>query len=257
MTMKVLIIEDEDSAASRLKNLINTIRPEVEILGVIDSISEALQWFSQNNLPNLIFMDIQVSDGLSFSIFDKININCPIIFTTAYNGYAIKAFEVNSIDYLLKPIYEDKLTKSFEKYDLLSKLWAQEGFQSQFTSFLKTIKNNHGEYKTRFLIKKVDSLLVIPVHEIAWFIAESKEVFLVTRNNQYHAISDTIEKIEKQLDPKEFYRINRQYIVSINSVAKIYNYFNYKLKIELAPPSENIIILDRKKVGDFKKWLNG
>jgi len=157
----------------------------------------------------------------------------------------------------LKPIYEDKLAKSFEKYDLLSKLWSQEGFQSQFTSFLKAIKNNYGEYKTRFLIKKVDSLIVIPVHEIAWFIAESKEVLLVTRHNQYHAISDTMEKIEKQLDPKEFYRINRQYIVSISSVAKIYNYFNYKLKLELDPPSGNVIILDRKKVSDFKKWLNG
>jgi two-component system LytT family response regulator len=164
---------------------------------------------------------------------------------------------VNSIDYLLKPIYEDKLTKSFEKHDLLCKLWAQEGFQSQFSSFLKTLKNNYAEYKTRFLIKKVDSLIVIPVHEIAWFIAESKEVLLVTRNNQYHAISEPLEKIEKQLDPKEFYRINRQYIVSISSVAKIHNYFNYKLKIELTPSTENVIILDRKKVSDFKKWLNG
>ena len=255
--MKVLIIEDEESAASRLKNLIVKIRPEVEILGVIDSISDALQWFRQNALPNLIFMDIQVSDGLSFSIFDKININCPIIFTTAYNEYAIRAFEVNSIDYLLKPVYEDKLIKSFEKYDQLCKLWAQEGFQSQFTSFLKTIKNNYGEYKTRFLVNKADSLIVIPVHEIAWFVAENKEVLLVTRNNQRHVIAEPLEKIEKQLDPKEFYRINRQYIVSISSVAKIYNYFNYKLKIKLDPPSEHVIILDRKKVGDFKKWLNG
>ena len=255
--MKILIIEDEDSAASRLKNMIIKIKPDVEILGVIDSITDALQWFDQNPLPDLIFMDIQLSDGLSFSIFDKIKIKCPIIFTTAFDEYAVKAFEVNSIDYLLKPIYEDKLTKSFEKYNFLNKLWVQEGFQSQFASFLETMKNNHAGYKTRFLIHKADSLIVVPVHEIAWFVAENKEVLLITKNNQQYMLTDSLEKIEHCLDPKEFYRINRQYIVSIHSIAKIDNYFNYKLKLKLNPPSENDIILDRKKVGDFKKWLNG
>ncbi|MBL4561479.1 MAG: response regulator transcription factor [Labilibaculum sp.] len=255
--MKILIIEDEDSVASRLKNQIAKLKPEAEILEVIDSIADAVKWFDQNHLPDLIFMDIQLSDGLSFSIFEKVNISCPIIFTTAYDEYAVKAFEVNSIDYLLKPIYEDKLAVSFKKYNSLQKSWAQNDFQSQFSSFLDTMKINTAGYKTRFLINKADSLIVVPVNEIAWFVAEHKETLLITKNNQQHIITNSLEKIEKQLDPKEFYRINRQYIVSIHSIAKINNYFNYKLKLHLDPPTKDNIILDRKKVGDFKRWLNG
>ncbi len=257
--MRLLIIEDEEDAVLRLQKLIKKVKPEAEIIGSLDSVQDSVSWLQDNPLPDLIFMDIQLSDGISFSIFDEIqNITCPVIFTTAYDEYAVKAFEVNSIDYLLKPVNEEKLARSFEKYDLLlQNVTPENHFSRQFTSFLTTMNQYNPKYKTRFLIKKIDSMVVVPVDDIAWFFADNKEVVLTTKNNQRHIISESLERIEKQLDPKEFHRINRQYIVSVHSIKNISNYFNYKLKIRLEPPTDKEIILGRKKVAEFKTWLAG
>lgn len=255
--MRILIIEDEDNVASRLCNLIKKIVPEANILDIIESVEDAINWFSCNPHPDLIFMDIQLSDGLSFSIFEKTEkIKCPIIFTTAFDEYAIKAFEVNSIDYLLKPIYEDKLKRSLEKYESLKKQWVTNDFQQQLSTALGSISNNPLNFKSRFLIHRPDSLIVVPITDVAWFMANEKEVMLVSTKNERYILGQPLDKVEKQLDPKLFFRINRQFIISIGSIEKISNYFNYKLKIYLKPPAEQEIVVGRKKVPIFKQWLN-
>lgn len=254
--MKVLIIEDEKNAAIRLTNLINNINPEIEILDHLGSIESSVKWFVSNPKPDLIFLDIQLEDGLSFRIFDEVKVDCPIIFTTAFDEFAIKAFELNSIDYLLKPITEEKLIRSIDKLKKLQNSFDNNLLRSQMTEMLKIYQNPEINYKTRFLIHKNDGLITVPIEDIAFFIAENKEVQLITYENDHYFVNETLDKLEKQLNPVCFFRINRQYIISISSIDKITNYFNYKLKLILKPKTDNDIIVGRKKVKEFKEWLN-
>lgn len=254
--MKVLIIEDEKNAAIRLSNLIKNINPEIEILDYLGSIESSVKWLVTNPQPDIVFLDIQLEDGLSFRIFDKVKVDCPIIFTTAFDEFAIKAFELNSIDYLLKPITEEKLIKSINKLKKLENSFNSGLLRSQMAEMLKTYQNPEIKYKTRFLIHKTEGLVIVPIEDVAYFIAENKEVQLITYNNEHHFVNDSLDKLEKQLNPDFFFRINRQYILSINSIEKITNYFNYKLKLTLKPATDNDIIVGRKKVKEFKEWLN-
>ena len=254
--MNILIIEDEENAAIRLEKLVKKIKPDIHVLDVLDSVESSIQWFLSNPSPELIFMDIQLADGLSFSIFEKVKVECPIIFTTAFDKFAIKAFEVNSIDYLLKPINEEKLVKSLDKLNHLSSKWAQTNFATDAYQILHNLKNTGKSYRTRFLIQKADYYNVIPIEKVAWFIAEHKEIILVDTSNNRYFINNSLDQLEKELDPSAFFRVNRQYLVSINAIKKINNYFNYKLKIELHPVTETDVIVGRRKVSSFKEWLD-
>ena len=255
--MNILIIEDEQHAATRLIKLIKAINNSFIIIEIIDSVEWAIEWFQNNKQPDLIFLDIQLSDGLSFNIFKKVKVNSPIIFTTAYDEYALQAFELNSIDYLLKPIDNEKLKKSINKYNQLSNNLNKKEINFDAEKLLEALQIAKTEYRTRFLVNKGSSLIVINVEEIAYFFTEDKQVFITTINNKKYILNTTLDKLEKELEAKKFYRANRQYLVSVNSIKEIHNYFHYKLKLELNPkPEHDEIIISKSKSSDFKDWIS-
>jgi len=255
--MNVLIIEDEIRAAKRLKNLITSIEENINVLSILDGIDNSVQWFRNNPHPDLLFLDIQLSDGLSFNIFKQVNVNCPVVFTTAYDEYALKAFELNSIDYLLKPINIEKLKKSIDKYHKLKQNFISGNFNPDLNKILSNLSMNSKVYKSRFLINKPDSLVLVNTSDIAYFYAEEKVTFIITKDNKRHILDDSLDKTIIDLDPSQFYRINRQVIVSINCISKINNYFNYKLKLDLTPKRDNLnTVISRAKVKEFKEWVS-
>lgn len=252
--MKVLIIEDEKRAAQRLVNLIEETDKNIVVLDILESIEESVNWLTANTQPDLIFLDIHLSDGLSFSIFNKVNISSPIVFTTAYDEYSLKAFDLNSIDYLLKPIDKTKLERSLTKWKNFHRSTVNQN--NDLKTLLETIKSKNKIFKTRFLISKADSFLIVPTDEIAYFYSEEKLSFIKTHNNMRHMLDESLDTIYDSLDPSIFFRINRQIIISINSIKAIHNYFNYKLKLDITPPTENLnTVISRLKVSEFKEWV--
>lgn len=254
--MKALIIEDEDLAAKRLMKLLNEIEPELSLYGPIDTIEGAVKHLDSNAAYDLIFLDIQLADGKSFLIFDKVKVNVPIIFTTAYDEFAIRAFELNSIDYLLKPINTEKLRNALDKFKKVKDFYTNDSTGKDIMEMIRTLQMPT-KYKTRFLVNKGDTLIPVPAQDIAYFYAEDKVVFLVTHENKKYLINYTIEDLEQKLDPKHFFRVNRQFLTSLSSIKKVHNYFNYKLKLELQPDSGIEVIVSKARTSDFKGWMNG
>jgi len=255
--MNTLIIEDEQLAANRLIKLIKAIDGNVNIIDVIDSVELSIEWFQKNKHPDLIFLDIQLSDGLSFNIFKKVEVNSPVIFTTAFDEFALKAFELNSVDYLLKPIDEFKLAQSIKKYKKVRSGFTKNEINFDAKKLLEALQKSEPEYKTRFLVNKGSSLIVVDIENIAYFFTEDKLVFITTNDNKKYSINTTLDKLEKELEPRKFYRANRQYLISVKSIKEIHNYFNYKLKLELNPkPVSEDIIISKSKVSDFKGWIS-
>lgn len=261
--MKVLIIEDEAPASRRLRKLINEIDTTIEILAVLDSIESSVQWLEQNPAPEIIFMDIQLADGVSFDIFEQIQIQTPIIFTTAYDNYSLKAFKVNSIDYLLKPINKDELTQSIHKFRQLKSQFSADSYQQQIGNLLETLSANttgqtkQTNYKNRFLVKLGDRLESVPEANIGYFQAKDKIVLLTTRQDKKYSVDYSLDDLERLLNPACFFRINRQFIVRIDAIQSIHNYFHGKLKIMLAPAvKDQDIIISREKSTQFKQWLD-
>ncbi len=252
--MKLLIIEDEFHAAQRLQKLIKQILDKHEILAVIDSVEDAVEWFSEHPSPDLIFMDIQLADDLSFSIFQKVEVNAPVIFTTAFDQYSLKAFKVNSIDYLLKPIDEVELADAIGKYQKINKL----GMTASMATFTKLIEsvNLQKAYKERFLIKQKDSYSFVLADEIAFFYSEDSVTFLVSETGKRYVFDATLSSIEKEVDPKKFFRINRKQLVHIKSIDRISAHFNNRLKLKLKQGSDVDTLVSRDKVPSFKNWLN-
>lgn len=252
--MKILIIEDEMPAACRLQQLIKAERPEAEILPAIESVEEAVKTINGfSDLPDLFFMDIQLADGLSFDIFAQTNITSPVIFTTAYDQYTLKAFKVNSVDYLLKPIDPDELRASLDKYDRL--------FGKTFHYEPKVIQNllqnlPQQEYKERFLIKTGQQISFVATPEIRYFYSEDGLVFVRTASGKKHPVDYTLEQLEGLLNPKKFFRINRKAILSIESILKIAPYLNNRLFLETTPAAPFDLIVSRDRVNDFKNWLD-
>ena len=251
--MKVLIIEDEAPAARRLAQLIKECKPNVEILEHIDSVEGAVEWFNNNSVPDLAFMDIQLADGLSFEIFEAVQVKCPVIFTTAYDDYAIKAFKVNSIDYLLKPIDKNELSRAFAKYD---ELQDKNAPAIDISEIVKTL-NKQQNYKNRFLVKQGQRLIPVEAEQIAYFFAEDKLVFLVTIDSHKYIVDYTLEQLEQQLDPQHFFRANRKIITSMPAVKDIHLSFNGKLKIYLKPDLKKgeDIFVSRERAPEFKTWM--
>lgn len=251
--MKVLIIEDELPAARRIEQLVRQQRPQAEILGVIDSISEAVKWFAQNPAPELILMDIHLADGLSFDIFQLIQIQSMVIFTTAYDQYAIRAFKVNSIDYLLKPIDAEELRGALDKFDSMRGN-APTFDYSMLNQMLDNLKNRN--YRERFLVKFGNAFTYIQAQDMRFCYAEDSLVFTRMADGKKYNLDHTLEQLEQVLNPVHFFRINRKILLHIDAVDKIHPYFNNRLKLELLPSPGFEIVVSRERVQDFKNWID-
>ncbi|WP_348810921.1 LytR/AlgR family response regulator transcription factor [Flavobacterium maritimum] len=254
--MTTIIIEDEKPAARLLQRKLEKLNVEVGVM--LHSVEEALGWFSKNTHPDLIFLDIQLSDGLSFEIFEKIEIKSAVIFTTAYDEYALRAFKLNSIDYLLKPIDEDDLEIAVSKFkDRLPKReTGSRDFMMDFEQIKKMLSNPFEKnYKKRFTIRIGQHLKVIPTDEIECFFSENKGTYLHTFDNRNYLIETTLELLEQELDPSEFYRVSRKFIVPLKAIKEIVVYSNSRLKVILPSYSSDEVIVSREKVSDFKTWI--
>jgi DNA-binding LytR/AlgR family response regulator len=251
--MNILIVEDEHHAVKRLVNLIQQIRPKANILISIDTVEDTVEWLTNHPAPDLAFFDIQLADGLSFDIFTKVNVTHPIIFTTAFDEYAIRAFKVNSVDYLLKPIQEEELAHAFQKFE---QLYQHQPAQYDVQSIQQMLKNIiQKEYTERFLVKVGQQMTHIDVAQIAYFFSENSLTFLKTFSTQKHLLDYTLDQIEEMLRPKLFFRINRKVIIHVNAIERVAPYFNNRLALQINPKSAIDLIVSRHRVKDFKRWL--
>lgn len=252
--MKILIIEDEAPAFRRLQKVLEEINPDIEIVEVIDSVEESVKWFDGNASPDLIFMDIQLSDGISFEIFEKIKITRPVIFTTAFDEYMLKAFKVNSIDYLLKPVKKEELTASLQKYNDLKNSFSSSE-KPDLNTLIGQIRMDDRKYKSRFLIKQGERLISVETVDIAYFYTRNGVVYLVTLEDKKYLMDSNLDELMNQLDPEKFYRANRQYLVSFQSINATHKYHKGKLLIELYQKTDDPVTVSVEKSSDFKNWL--
>jgi two-component system, LytTR family, response regulator len=249
--MKVIIIEDERPAAEMLLLSIKACNSNIELLAVLGSVQASVEWLQQNALPDLIFMDIQLTDGLSFKIFEYVKIDCPVIFTTAYDDYWQQAFEYNSIDYLLKPVHQKKLETTFKKYDSI-----KQYFASNFQSLMQYHQNPSAEkIKKRFLVKRGVDYVSVKVEDIAYFYAVHKLVCMVDKNGQKFILDKSLADLEKEIESAVFYRANRKYLINISAIKKIKTYPKSKLQLEIEPSVEEEVIISQENVSDFKNWI--
>lgn len=249
--MNYLIIEDEKLSAERLAGMVKRLFPDFVLLKTLDSVKSAVKWLSQNEHPQLAFFDIQLADGLSFEIFEQISIQFPVIFTTAFNEYAIKAFKVNSIDYLLKPIDEDELKGAVNKF----KSNSGKSNKIEHETIALALSKLTNTYKSRFLVKVGEHLRMVEIEDVAVFISMEKSTFLRTYNGRDYGIDFTLEQIESLVDPKKFFRVNRKFIVDIKSIQDIIAYSNSRLKLKLTIATDEDVIVSRERVAEFKEWL--
>lgn len=249
MIQNVLIIEDEKPNADRLKRLIHTAFPHLNILAVLECVGECIEWFRENEHPDVVMMDVRLSDGLSFEIFEKVEVKSPVIFTTAYDEYAVRAFKYNSIDYLLKPVDPKELQAAFEK--LMSQNAQKSPSLEGLLNFL-----HPKTFRTRFLLPYKDGYKTLLVSDIAYFYSEFKITRVKLYNGSEEVVPHTLEELEQQLDPKSFFRANRQFIVHMDAIQQVHNHFNGKLKVDIRNNPETEIIVSREKAGLLKNWLD-
>ena len=249
--INILIIEDEEPAANRLKKMVTELEPDANVLDNIVSVNSAIAWFKQNPSPDLIFSDIQLSDGLSFDIFKNVAVQCPVIFITAYDQYAIDAFKVNSIDYLLKPIKKDDLQVAINKFKKLNKSESS----LDINKILEVFNQPKAGYKTRFIVRYGEHIKTIKIENTAYFYTEDKINFLITNEGRRYTIDYNLDALENTLDPKTFFRINRQFIISINAISEMFSYSKSRVLVKLNPPSKHETIVSTERSGDFKLWL--
>lgn len=254
--MKVLIIEDEPHAQKELQRLLANSGREIRVLDCIDSVEEAIEWINSNPEPDLMFFDIQLSDGLSFEIFKQIEVKAPIIFTTAFDEYAIQAFKVNSIDYLLKPVKQEELNSALDKFQTLKQSAHSQDSVFQMEQIKQLLELTKPRYKNRFLTRLGDQIKHVNTHDIAYFKAQDNEVLLVTKDNKRYFVNHSLDQLIEFLDPDHFYRINRSYYVHLEAIKKISKYFNSRLKLELEPNTEDEVLISRVKVSDFFNWID-
>ncbi len=249
--MKILIIEDEKIAADRLEKMLKEIDPALDVRAKLDSVEESVRWLSRHSVE-LIFLDIQLSDGIGFEIFEQIDLKTPVIFTTAYDEYALKAFELNSVAYLLKPVRREELAASIAKYRSLRSL-----FLPDMAALMACIKGDETRYKQRFVIQIGNKIKRIELAETAYFYALEKNVFLKTVRNKSYPVEYSLDALEKILDPRQFFRINRKMLISMHSIVNITAYSHARLKLELSPQPDAAadIFVSIARAADFKKWL--
>ena len=252
--MRVIIVEDEKSAIKNMVALLQEIDPNITVIASLQTISEATKWITNNPSPELAFFDIQLADGLSFEIFKKTLVEFPIIFTTAYNEYALRAFKVNSIDYLLKPIKKQELVFAINKYKKINEDLVLKN--ENFIAIMKTLNIEIKQsYKKTILVKKFDGLIPIQTSSFAYFIIENGIVYGYSYDKEKFVIDETLDQLERQLSSSDFFRANRQFIVSRNSIKEAQNYFNKGFSLKLNPSQNEIILIRKAKVTLFKDWL--
>ena len=252
--MRVIIVEDEKSAIKNMVALLQEIDPNITVIASLQTISEATKWITNNPSPELAFFDIQLADGLSFEIFKKTLVEFPIIFTTAYNEYALRAFKVNSIDYLLKPIKKQELVFAINKYKKINEDLVLKN--ENFIAIMKTLNIEIKQsYKKTILVKKFDGLIPIQTSSFAYFIIENGIVYGYSYDKEKFVIDETLDQLERQLSSSDFFRANRQFIVSRNSIKEAQNYFNKGFSLKLNPSQNEIILISKAKVSLFKGWL--
>ncbi|MEO5683993.1 MAG: LytTR family DNA-binding domain-containing protein [Chitinophagaceae bacterium] len=252
--MKILIIEDEELAVKKLQKTLASTTADAEIVGTTDSIKTSVEWLQQNPPPDLILMDIELADGQSFEIFNLTDVKSPVIFTTSYDEYALKAFKVNSVDYLLKPVQKEELQAALDKF---KKLQNDTKSDINIESLVKELqqKLQHKGYRKRFLVKHAQKLVSIEVDDIAYFYSDGRLNFFKTNDNRKFVVDYTMDELEEMLDPEKYFRISRSFYVAINSVDKIDDYFGNRLILGIRPAVDKEALVSREKVTEFKKWL--
>ena len=253
--IRTVIIEDERPAAIRLKNMVATLRPDWEIIILPGVIDIAVEWFAENEHPDLIFLDIHLMDGNSFHFLEMARPESMVIFVTAYDEYALNAFSFNSIDYLLKPVKKDRLTAAIEKFERLSTM-GERCVLSLDDLYSALGHVTEKKYRTRFLVTCNNKFVTLMVSDIAYFHTENKITFAVTRQKQSYAIDISLNKLEEELDSNSFFRVNRQFLISAEAIKKIEPYFLNKVRIQVDPPYEGSIQVSREKVAALKEWLD-
>lgn len=255
--MKILIVEDEPFAQQELIRLLKKTGKEFELLDTLDSVEDSIDWFSKNTHPDLVFLDIQLADGLSFDIFGEIELKSGVIFTTAYDEFAIRAFKLNSIDYLLKPVKLEALETALDKFEKMKKVMSsgQAGLnEEQLQSVIKLMSSKN--YKTRMLIRLGDQIKSIDMKDVAYFRADENIVFVHANDGAKFIVDNTLEQLEGLLDPRSFFRLNRTFIAAFSSIKKVSKYFNSRLLVELAPAAEDQVLVSRARTKAFLEWLD-
>ncbi|WP_200979546.1 LytTR family DNA-binding domain-containing protein [Echinicola sp. 20G] len=254
--MNVLIIEDENLAAEKLEQMLKKYDSKLHVLANLTSVQETVDWLREKPSPDLIMMDIRIDDGLCFEIFQQVEVSSPVIFTTAYDQYAIKAFEVHSIDYLLKPIQYEKLVQSLEKLKRLQSGFQREPKELKVDQILSAIQENKTAYKSRFLVKAGTKIKSIKTEQIAYIYTERKLNLLVTDKGDKYPLDQSLDDLIQVLDPQLFFRANRQLILHIDAVSEIHPYFKGRVKLKLSPDLDSEIIISSEKTPLFKSWLD-
>lgn len=254
--MRVIIVEDEQIAANRLEKLLLGSSREIDVLAKLDTVKNSVEWLGKYKSPDLIFMDIQLADGLCFEIFDLVEVNCPVIFTTSYDHYAIRAFKVNSIDYILKPLDPGELYNAINKFEFLKANYSEKTSPESraLHDAIKMLEQK--SYKERFIVKVGEHIKSITVQDIDHFVSQEKATFAHTNENRKYILDYTLDQLMEMIDPNRFFRINRKYIISMDGFEDIISYSNNRLKIHLKHDKTMDAIVSRERVQEFKKWLD-
>ena len=256
--MRILIVEDEDLAVKKIRKTLSDVDANADVVGVTDSIFATVDWLQNNPSPDLILMEIELSDGQSFEIFSRIPVKSAVVFTTSYDEYALKAFKVNSIDYLLKPIQKEDLEAALNKYKQMKTMYAGNGHNElNMDALVKELQHKlqPKEFRKRFLVKHGQKLVSIEIDEIAYFFSDGRLNFFKTYDNRKFVVDYTMDELEDMLDSQRYFRISRSFYVSVNSIDQIHDYFGNRLLLHLKPPVDKESIVSREKVTDFKKWM--
>ncbi|WP_375587342.1 LytR/AlgR family response regulator transcription factor [Flagellimonas aurea] len=251
--MNILIIEDEPGTAKDLMETVQSLGPRLKVLDILESVSDGMAWFGMNDHPDVILSDIQLADGLSFELFDQLDLKCPIIFCTAFDEYAIKAFETNGIDYILKPIDRSKLEKSLARYDVLSKHFTRSN--TELDQLIKNVHDRLRSYKKSFLVSFQNKMIPVSISEIAFFCTENGSTHLYTLHGKRYSVSYTMEQLEKLLEPKKFFRANRQYIISYHALVSAEPHESRKICIHLLIGTPSAVLVSKKRSPIFLEWL--
>jgi DNA-binding LytR/AlgR family response regulator len=253
--MKVLIIEDEVQTGLDLQRSIEKLQPDFKVVGIVDSVEASLEWFDKNETPDIIFSDIQLGDGLAFDIFKQVSIDCPVIFCTAYDQYAIQAFQNNGIDYLLKPVEDSLLEKSLRKFHSFTRSSNVGIHKTTIERLLREISGNIKSYKSTFLVSYRDKMIPVSVDEILFFRITDDVVELYTIDKRQYRLTDSLDYVESVVDPRSFYRANRQYLLAFSSIKEVEVYIERKLLVRLIQPGIEPVIISKAKASDFLKWV--
>lgn len=256
MNLKIVIAEDEPLAADRLKKMLSSIEPDANVVAAFDSIRSASKWFRDHKSPDLALFDIQLSDGLCFDIFQQAEVKCPVIFTTAYDEYALKAFKLNSVDYLLKPIDEEELKQALSKFKSHHALTSTQQRSDEWQRIAQLLQQHPSSYRSRFLVRIGDRLEAVSVGNILCFYADEKITILLTTDSKKFTVEESLDELQPQLDPQKFFRLNRQYLCSLDAILDIRSHFNGKLKVKLKNVVDEEIFVSRERAAEFRQWLN-